>query len=67
MTATRIYLVGSSDPALPVSLVRATSRQQALSHIASTLFEVRVATQDDLIQQLSRGATVANAKEETQE
>jgi hypothetical protein len=63
MTATRIYIVGSSDPAFPVRLVKASIRQQALSHVAQSLFTVRVASQDDLIQALGSGVKVENAKD----
>lgn len=63
MTASRIYLIGSSDPAFPVRLVKASIRQQALTHVAQSLFTVRVATQDDLIKALGAGVKVENAKD----
>jgi hypothetical protein len=63
MTATRIYIVGSSDPAFPVRLVKASIRQQALSHVAQSLFTVRVASQDDLISALGAGIKVESAKD----
>ena len=63
MTATRIYIVGSNDPAFPVRLVKASIRQQALSHVAQSLFTVRVASQDDLITSLGKGVKVENAKD----
>jgi len=63
MTATRINIVGSSDPAFPVRLVKASIRQQALSHVAQSLFTVRVASQDDLIAALGNGVKVENAKD----
>jgi hypothetical protein len=63
MTATRIYIVGSNDPAFPVRLVKASIRQQALSHVAQSLFTVRVASQDDLISALGKGIKVENAKD----
>jgi hypothetical protein len=66
MTASRIYLVGSSDPAFPVRLVKATIRQQALSHVAQSLFTVRVASQDDLITALGKGIKVESAKDADQ-
>ena len=62
MSATRIYIVGSSDPVFPVRLVKASIRQQALSHVAQSLFTVRVASQDDLISALGKGIKVENAK-----
>lgn len=63
MTAQRIYLVGSSDPAHPLRLVKATVRQQALTHVAQSLFTVRVASQDDLVMALSQGVKVENARD----
>jgi hypothetical protein len=66
MTATRIYIVGSSDPAFPVRLVKASVRQQALTHVAQSLFTVRVASQDDLIYALGKGVKVENAKDSDQ-
>jgi hypothetical protein len=46
--------------------VKASLRQQALSHVANTLFTVRVASQDDLVKALTSGATVENYKEADQ-
>jgi hypothetical protein len=66
MTAQRIYIVGSSDPAFPVRLVKASLRQQALTHVAQSLFTVRVASQDDLIQSLGAGVKVENARDPEQ-
>jgi len=63
MTATRIYIVGSSDPVFPVRLVKASIRQQALSHVAQSLFTVRVASQEDLISALGKGIKVENARD----
>jgi len=63
MSASRIYIVGSSDPVFPVRLVKASIRQQALSHVAQSLFTVRVASQDDLVSALSQGIKIENAKD----
>jgi hypothetical protein len=63
MTATRIYIVGSSDPVFPVRLVKASIRQQALSHVAQSLFTVRVASQEDLVFALGKGVKIENAKD----
>jgi len=63
MTASRIYLVGSSDPAFPIRLVKASIRQQALSHVAQSLFTVRVASQEDLVSALGKGVKIENAKD----
>lgn len=54
--AERIYIVfGSQEGA---RLVKASLRQQALSHVASTEFNIRVATQEDLVNQLSAGTQI---------
>jgi hypothetical protein len=54
--AERIYLVtGTQEGA---RLVKANLRQQALAHVASTEFTVRVATQDDLVNQIRAGTEV---------
>lgn len=63
MTAQRIYIVGSSDPHQPVRLVKAAVRQQALTHVAQSIFTVRVASQDDLVKALSNGVKVENARD----
>jgi hypothetical protein len=53
--AERIYIVRNAHGA---RLVKANLRQQALSHVASTEYTVRVASQDDLVQQLSVGTKI---------
>jgi hypothetical protein len=54
--AERIYLVtGTQEGA---RLVKANSRQQALNYVASTEFNIRVATQDDLVNQIRSGTEV---------
>ena len=63
MTAQRIYIIGSNDPAHPVRLVKAAVRQQALTHVAQSVFTVRVASQDDLVKALSDGVKVENARD----
>lgn len=65
-TTKRIYIIGSSDPSLPVRLVKATIRQQALTHVAQSVFTVRVATQDDLVNGLSSGIKIENATDADQ-
>jgi hypothetical protein len=55
----RIYIVGTLDN--KVRLVRASSRHQALSYVASTSFVVRVASQDELVENLSTGVAVETA------
>jgi len=56
----RIYIVGT--PNGDIRLVRASLRQQALSHVANSTFTVQVASQDDLVQVVSNGVTVENYK-----
>ena len=65
-TTKRIYIIGSNDPSLQVRLVKATIRQQALTHVAQSLFTVRVATQDDLVKGLSNGLKIENAADADQ-
>lgn len=56
MAAQRTYLVGM--PTGEVRLVKASVRSQALTHVANSVFTLRVATQDDLIEHLSNGIKV---------
>lgn len=63
-TAQRIYLVTTNDGGK--RLVKATQRQQALSHVANTLFTVKVASQDDLVDALTTGTAVENYKQPDQ-
>lgn len=60
MATQRIYIVGT--PNGETRLVRASLRQQALSHVANSTFTVQVASQDDLVQAVSKGVTVENYK-----
>jgi hypothetical protein len=58
MKQKRIYIVGHGQT---IRLVRAAHRSQALSHVAKSLINVKVATQEELIDALSRQITVENA------
>ena len=60
MASQRIYLVVQPDGT--PRLVKASIRSQALSHVASTLLTIHVATQDDLVDLLSNGVKVENAR-----
>jgi hypothetical protein len=60
MSAQRIYIVGT--PSGEIRLVRASIRQQALSHVANSVFTVRVASQDDLVSAVTKGVPVENYK-----
>ena len=58
MREERIYIVGTSDN--NVRLVRASSRHQALIHVAQTSFVVRMASQNDLVDAITNGIKVEN-------
>lgn len=55
-TATRIYLVTNSAGA--TRLVKATVASQAITHVAKSTFSAKVASQDDLVEALSKGVKV---------
>ena len=59
--AERIYIVNSNQG---TRLVKANLRQQALSHVANSTFTVRVATQDDLVEQITAGTPIEQYKAE---
>jgi hypothetical protein len=63
-TQQRVYIVGTPDN--KVRLVKASVRQQALTHVANHLFTVRVASQDDLINALKDGVQVENYRDHDQ-
>ena len=54
-TATRIYLVNGPTGS---RLVKATVASQAITHVAKSAFSAKVASQDDLIAELSKGTKV---------
>lgn len=56
MANQRIYLVGTPDN--KVRLIKASIRQQAVSHVANTMLTVRVASQDDLVKALTEGIEI---------
>lgn len=60
MSAQRIYIVGT--PSGEIRLVRASLRQQAMTHVANSVFTVRVASQDDLVEAVTKGVPVENYK-----
>ena len=64
MASQRIYLVGTPDNGK--RLVKASLRQQALSHVANSLFTVKVASQDDLVKALTSGTQVEQYKQPEQ-
>jgi hypothetical protein len=60
----RIYIVGT--PSGDVRLIRCKTRRQALSHVATNMFTVRVATQDDLVKTITNGSLVESFKDADQ-
>ena len=57
--AERIYIVHSNQG---TRLVKASLRQQALSHVANSEFNIRVASQDDLVAQITAGTKIEQYK-----
>ena len=56
MTAVqRIYIVGHGQE---IRLIRAAHKSQALSHVARSIINVKVASQDELVSALGRGISV---------
>jgi hypothetical protein len=60
----RIYLIGT--PSGDVRLVRADTRQQVLSHVAAQMFNISVASQNDLVKAITSGSSVEDYKEADQ-
>ena len=58
MKQQRIYIVGHGNT---VRLIRASHRAQALGHVARSIINVKVASQDELVEALSRQIVVENA------
>ena len=56
----RIYIVGTPDG--DVRLVRAKTKQQALTHIFTHNITIKVANQDELVEALEEGVEVENYK-----
>lgn len=67
MTATRIYRIAPTTGEGPARLVRATHPATALRHVAADAFEVRVASQDDLLASFEAGVKVESIAAEQQE
>lgn len=59
-SAQRIYIVKTPEGA--TRLVRATVRSQALSHVAASLLEVRVPTQEELFEAAAGGIKIEDFK-----
>lgn len=63
MAATRIYLVNGPTG---TRLVKASVASQAITHVAKSAFSAKVASQDDLVEELSRGTKVETYGETVQ-
>lgn len=61
MKQQRIYLVGTGTQ---IRLVRAGHRSNALSHVAKSTINVKVASQDELVEALSRGIEIEQTTDE---
>lgn len=57
--ASRIYVVGGPQG---IRLVKATTRSQAIAHVANTTIKAHVASQEDLVDLLTKGLTVEQYK-----
>lgn len=64
MVIERIYVV--NDAKGNVRLVNASTRSQVLSHVANSMFSVRVASQQDLVTAVSGGTKVENYRDPDQ-
>lgn len=64
-TPTRIYHIESPDTGT-IRLVRATNQPAAVRHVARDL-QVRVASQDDLVDALAAGVKVETAGEQAEQ
>lgn len=63
-TSTRVYIVNGPDGSN--RLVKATVASQAITHVAKSVFTAKVASQDDLIAELSKGTKVETYGETAQ-
>ena len=62
--ADRIYVVGGPQG---LRLVKATTKQQAIAHVANSTIHAAVASQNDLVELLTNGTKVENYKPENLE
>ena len=53
----RVYTVGVGNQ---VRLIRASNRRQAIAHVSLGIMTIRVATQEDIINQLNEGIPIEN-------
>ena len=57
--AERIYVVGGPQG---IRLVNATTKQQAIAHVANSTIRAHVATQTDLVELVGKGVSVEHYK-----
>jgi hypothetical protein len=62
--ATRIYVVGGPTG---IRLVDATTKQQAIAHVAHSTINAHVASQMDLVELLAKGIAVEGVKASEQQ
>ena len=68
MSKTNIYLVnGEIGTTVEPRLVRASTRQQALSHVAKSMLFVTLASQEDLVDLVVNGIKVEDYKNTDQQ
>ena len=68
MSKTNIYFVnGELGTTIEPRLVRASNRQQALSHVAKSMLTVTLASQEDLVELISNGIAVEDYKNTDQQ
>jgi len=53
----RVYTIGEGDQ---IRLILASNRRQAIAHVSTGLMTIRVATQEDIINQLNQGVPIEN-------
>ena len=57
--SSRIYVIGGPQG---IRLVNATTKQQAIAHVANSTIKAHVASQTDLVELLTKGLTVEQYK-----
>jgi len=53
----RVYTIGVGDQ---VRLILASNRRQAIAHVSLGILTIRVATQEDIINQMDKGVPIEN-------
>lgn len=62
--AERIYVVGGPQG---IRLVNASTKQQAVAHVANSTIKANVASQTDLVELLGKGVKVEHSKTQNME